>query len=259
MGSPQRAVSDDQTLALQQQIVRLQALLEASRKIHSTIHLDEVLRRALEIVVRELEMEGAFFIATIYKPAQEVGGDFFQVIPVAGGSLVVIGDVSGKGLQAAMTVSLIVGAIRILAEYTQQPAELLNSLNQTLLGRGGGFTTCLVARICANGDVMIANAGHLPPYQGGNELVTASDLPLGISGDVEYGESALQLEPGSRLTFISDGVVEAKDSQKQLFGFERARAISSQSAQAVADAAVDFGQEDDITVVTIQRAVAAYA
>src|ERR1700733_9593225 len=99
-------------------------------------------------------------IASVYRPAEEVGGDFFQVIAMPdGAALIALGDVSGKGLKAAMTVSLIVGTLRTLAEYTQSPAEVLHGLNRRLMGRtDGGFVTCLIALIEANGATTMDNA-----------------------------------------------------------------------------------------------------
>ena len=110
-----------------------------------------------------------FAIASVYKPAAELGGDFFQVLEQKDGSaLIVLGDVSGKGLKAAMTVSLIVGALRTISQYTDQPAEILRGLNRQLLGRSeGGFTTCLLLRITADGTATLANAGHLSPFATG--------------------------------------------------------------------------------------------
>ena len=81
-----------------------------------------------------------------------------------------IGDVSGKGMPAAMTVSLLVGTVRTLAHYTQSPGEILTAMNQRMLARSqGGFTTCLVLRLDANGKLTVANAGHLAPYINGSE------------------------------------------------------------------------------------------
>ena len=107
-----------------------------------------------------------FKLESVYKPADEVGGDFFQIMPLSGGGvLTVIGDVSGKGIPAAMTVSLLVGTVRTLAHYTQSPAEILSAMNQRMMARShGGFTTCLVLRIESSGAVTVANAGHLAPY-----------------------------------------------------------------------------------------------
>lgn len=196
-----------------------------------------------------------FAVETVYLPAQQVGGDFFQILPAGqGGLLLVVGDVAGKGLPAAMLVSVLVGAIRGVAEYTSDPAELLSSLNERLVGRGGAsFSTALVAHITASGAVTIANAGHLSPYMDGREVELAGALPLGVMSGATYEASGAFLGPGSRLTFYSDGVVEAQNEQGELFGFERAQAISTQPAAAIVEAAKRFGQEDDITVVTVTR------
>jgi sigma-B regulation protein RsbU (phosphoserine phosphatase) len=94
----------------------------------------------------------------------------------------VVGDVAGKGLPAAMLVSVLVGAIRGVAEFTKDPAELLSNLNERLVGRGGGgFSTALIARIGADGRVTIANAGHLSPYLDGREVELPGALPLGVA------------------------------------------------------------------------------
>ena len=99
----------------------------------------------------------------------------------------------------------------------------------------------------------MANAGHLSPYRRGEEIKLESGLPLGLTSDAEYAETVLELAPGDTLTMLSDGVVEAMNPQHQLFGFERTQAISTQSARTIAAAAQEFGQEDDITVLTLKR------
>ena len=104
--------------------------------------------------------------------------------------------------------------------------------------------------------VTIANAGHLSPYLDGKEMELPGALPLGIADSGKFETRQFELRPGSRLTFYSDGVVEAQNKSGELFGFERAKAISTQSAAAIVAAAVKFGQEDDITVVTIERLAA---
>jgi serine phosphatase RsbU (regulator of sigma subunit) len=144
---------------------------------------------------------------------------------------------------------------------------MLASLNERTMGRSnGGFTTCLAAHLTASGLLTIANAGHLSPYINGMELEIPGSLPLGILADAEYENSFIQLQPGDRLTFVSDGVVEAqsKFSHKSpskthaksadLFGFERTRLLSLRPAAEIAEAARLFGQTDDITVVTVEFA-----
>jgi serine phosphatase RsbU (regulator of sigma subunit) len=185
-----------------------------------------------------------------------VGGDFFQILPTKdGGVLTVIGDVSGKGMPAAMTVSLLVGTLRTLAHYTQSPGEILRDMNQRMLARSsGGFTTCLVLRCDADGQLTFANAGHIAPYLAGKELPLENGLPLGLAAESAYAESTFQIAPGEQLTLVTDGVVEARDKAGALLGFERSAALSTQSAEAIASAAQAFGQDDDITALTLKYA-----
>jgi len=196
-----------------------------------------------------------FQIESEYQPAQEVGGDFFQVLPACdGGLLLVVGDVAGKGLPAAMLVSVLVGAIRGISQYTCMPAEILCNLNERLVGKaGGGFSTATAAHISAEGTVNIANAGHLSPYLDGEEVQLPGALPLGVTADAIYETTQFHLAPGSRLTFYSDGVVEAQNHKGELFGFERGREMSMEPASVIARSARSFGQQDDITVITVER------
>jgi serine phosphatase RsbU (regulator of sigma subunit) len=190
-----------------------------------------------------------------YLPAQEVGGDFYQVLEQGdGNALIVVGDVSGKGLKAAMTGALAIGALRTLAAENHSPGALLVRLNRQMLAtQESGFITCLCLRISMQGAVTMANAGHLSPYRSGEEIEADSGLPLGLTADAEYSETHIQLAPGDTLTLLSDGVVEAMNPQHQLLGFERVRAMSGESAHDIAAAAQAFGQEDDITVLTVRR------
>jgi hypothetical protein len=224
---------------------RMAAELEAGRAVQQVL------------IPEEIPTIPGFNIQSVYKPYGEVGGDFFQVLPVnsdrtAGGVLAIIGDVSGKGMPAAMTVSLLVGSVRTLAHYTQSPGEILAAMNQRMLARShGGFTTCLVLRADLDGTLTIANAGHIAPYLGGKELPLENGLPLGLAAETVYAESTFQLAQGQRLTLVTDGVAEARDKSGALFGFDRTAAISSQSADQIAKTAELFGQDDDITVLTL--------
>ena len=198
-----------------------------------------------------------FALESEYRPSQQVGGDFFQIIPEADGSiLVIIGDVSGKGLRAAMLVSLIVGTVRTLAKFTRDPAEVLRGVNERLCGRlKDQFATCLALHIAADGRTTIANAGHLPPFWNGRELDLAGSIPLGLVDPAPIEQRTLFLEPGDRLILLTDGIVEAQNTERELFGFARLGELVHQdhSSVEIAAAAQEFGQEDDITVLRIQR------
>jgi uncharacterized membrane protein len=192
-----------------------------------------------------------FQVDAVYNPANEVGGDFYHVQPAPGGGLlVVIGDVAGKGLQAAMNVSMLMGALRRTPE--QSPAKILQSLNRVLVG-SDSFTTCQAIWLGADGTLVLSSAGHLPPYLNSQEIPLPGSLPLGVLADATYEEVRLYLHPGDRLLLMSDGVVEARQSSGELFGFDRVFNLSNQSAFYIADAAKEFGQEDDITVLTVRR------
>lgn len=146
-----------------------------------------------------------------------------------------------------MTVSTIIGAVRDHPE--RQPAQVLAHLNRVLHGQITGFATCTAA----DGEMTLANAGNLAPYRNGKELAVEAGLPLGIVSNVSYSESNYQLHPADRLTFVSDGVVEATNQHRELFGFDRTQAISNQPAAVIAETAKQFGQNDDITVLSITR------
>jgi serine phosphatase RsbU (regulator of sigma subunit) len=204
----------------------------------------------LMIPLEKLATPG-FEVDSIYSPANEVGGDFFHVQSTGDdGLLVVIGDVAGKGLKAAMNVSMLMGALRRTPE--RSPAKILESLNRVLTG-SESFTTCQAAWFGANGELAIANAGHLPPYLNSQEIALPGALPLGVLPEMQYEEVRLYLHPGDRILLMSDGVVEARRSSGEIFGFDRVHNLSNQSAFYVAEAAKDFGQEDDITVLTVRR------
>ncbi|UWZ83213.1 PP2C family protein-serine/threonine phosphatase [Occallatibacter riparius] len=201
-----------------------------------------------------------FTMSAAYHPALEVGGDFFQVIPLegaaAGSTLIVLGDVSGKGLRAAMAVSMIVGAVRTLAEISASPAEILAGLSRRLYGRlQGGFTTCLALRLDGDGRCTIASAGHPSPYIKGQEIDLPGALPLGIDPSTSYEEVTIRLHPGDRCSLYTDGLLEARSPSGEIFSFERLNELFASDADAVkaSEAAVAFGQEDDITVLTLTR------
>lgn len=226
----------------QRESVKLRLEIEQARQIQHVL-----IPEALPVV-------RGFSVESEYRPAQQVGGDFFQIIPTSnGGVLAIIGDVSGKGTPAAMTVSLLVGAIRTLLRTTESPGEILSVLNDRMIGRSeGGFTTCLALRVDPDGKLTVANAGHIAPYIDGRELQTSSELPLGLA-EVTYREMTCTLGEGQKLTLITDGVLEARSRSGELFGFDRTAAIAKSTAASIVARAQEFGQNDDITVLTITR------
>ncbi|KAA6457221.1 serine/threonine-protein phosphatase [Acidobacteria bacterium AB60] len=214
------------------------------------------------LIPTQLPSTRHFMLESAYLPIHGVGGDFFQVLPLKDDSLlIVVGDVSGKGLQAAMNSSTLVGALR--NELSHDPGTVLEHLNRVLLGAVASpgavpeldaapcFATCLCARVYPDGKLVIANAGHLGPYRDGRELELIPGLPLGVIAESQYEETTYQLNQGDRLVFLSDGVVEAQNAEGELFGFDRTQQVSNEPARYIAQIAQRFGQTDDITVVSL--------
>jgi hypothetical protein len=206
------------------------------------------------LVPDKMQVAPGITVSSAFLPAHEVGGDFYLCRALPNGSQrVLLGDVSGKGVPAALTSALLLGAANRCDDL--QPGAVLAELNRALQKSGiSGFTTCLCADLSSSGILLIANAGQLPPYRNGNEIEVPVSLPLGIDPAAEYAELSVQLAPGDSLTFLSDGVLEARNAVGELFGFERTRQLSSRAAQQIAEAAVAFGQQDDITVLTLSLA-----
>ncbi|MGH9694263.1 MAG: PP2C family protein-serine/threonine phosphatase, partial [Bryobacteraceae bacterium] len=122
----------------------------------------------------------------------------------------------------------------------------------------GGFVTSVILRLHSDGYVTLANAGHLPPFLNQRELEIAGSLPLGLLPSATYDETSILLHPGDQLSLYTDGLLEARSATGELYGFERLHTLfaSRPSAQQASDAAVAFGQDDDITVLTLTRLAA---
>ncbi len=221
-------------------------------------HLSELeaARTVQQVLVPEdIPAIPGFSLQCVYKPAGQVGGDFFQILPTLGnGALIVIGDVSGKGMPAAMTVSLLVGTLRTLAHYTHSPGEILAAMNQRMLGRTGRRLYDLPGaafepRWHGQGGKRRSSGALFRRRGEGNRRRPASWR----FGTVHLSRSDVTLAAGEQLTLITDGVVEARGKGGELFGFERTAGIATQSAEAIAQAAQDFGQDDDISVIAVTR------
>jgi hypothetical protein len=240
------------TLMLSRRFLHSQRRQEQWRlEIRQAQHVQQVLIPENSPTIAGLSIESE------YRPAREVGGDFFQIIPLEedGSALIVVGDVTGKGLQAGMLVALIVGAIRSAVQHHSDPLRVLSALNAELYEREHASATCLILRITADGMVTLANAGHLPPYLNGREMPMEGSLPLGIVSDTQFPVMYFSLKMHDTLMLMSDGIAEAQNEHGLLFGFERIDKMLSSpiTAADLATAAQDFGQEDDILVLRIER------
>ena len=239
------------------QLFRRHINTEGARQLRAETELElaHQLQNQLLVTPASQAIPG-FSVESVYQAASEVGGDFFFLSPGADGSLTaVLGDVSGKGLVAAMRVSMILGVLR--REPSREPAKVLRGLNEALLPQAGTsqprveFTTACCVHLEHSGRYRLANAGHIPPFVDGVEIATPPALPLGLAADQDYVEVCGLLAVGKRLVLLSDGVVEARSRSGELYGFERLAELTRKPAQEIANVAMRFGQEDDISVLTI--------
>jgi serine phosphatase RsbU (regulator of sigma subunit) len=194
---------------------------ELALDVKQAQQVQQVILPEHRIVLPGIEIESE------YRPAREVGGDFFQIIPnpIDDSLLIVAGDVAGKGLQAGMLVALLIGAIRTAAETDADPVSILAALNRRLFGRADARATCLALQISADGTVMLANAGHLPPYLNGVPIEIEGSLPLGVLEDFSPSAYQFRLGDDDRLLLLSDGIAEATDQNGKLFGFDSDHAV----------------------------------
>lgn len=215
--------------------------------------------------------------AAVYQAAREVGGDFYDFLepPGAPGSLdLVIGDVTGKGVPAALLMTFTRAIVRASASVAASPADVLRRSNQHIIrdGRAGLFVTALYARLdLSTGDVTLASGGHDPPVwvQGTRHrtrLLETRSTILGAFADVDLEDRHIRLERGDVLVLYTDGVTEARDARRRLFGERRLRATlaahATDPAARIADAlmgelsrfAGDTPRADDLTLVVVKRA-----
>jgi serine phosphatase RsbU (regulator of sigma subunit) len=219
------------------------------------------------------QLEG-WQITPFYQPAREVGGDFYDFHLLSEGRLgVVVGDATGKGVPAALVMSTTLGMLQLAARAlgSPSPGEVLAQVNETLVARtpSNMFVTCFYAILDPeSGTLRYANAGHDLPYLrrvgGDAEELRARGMPLGLMPGMNYEQKEIVLEDGEAALFYSDGLVEAHDSQGEMFGFPRLRALIAEHVeeQALGDFLLEelytfveegWEQEDDITLLTLRR------
>jgi serine phosphatase RsbU (regulator of sigma subunit)/anti-sigma regulatory factor (Ser/Thr protein kinase) len=210
-------------------------------------------------------------VAAYYSPAREVGGDFYDVIPLPDGRVgLVVGDVTDKGVPAALVMSATRSVLRASAQRLLEPGIVLERVNEHLFPDMPEkmFVTCLYGVLDPEtGHLRFANAGHDVPYvrtaDGVGEL-RARGMPLGLMPGMTYEEKETDLQPGDSVLLHSDGIVEAHDAERNMYGFPRLKETVARSggSQDLIDAVLgDLAQftgaateqEDDITMVAIQR------
>jgi serine phosphatase RsbU (regulator of sigma subunit) len=240
---------------------RVEQELQVARRIQQA---------SLPKVVPQLE---GWQITPFYRPAREVGGDFYDFHPLSGGRLgVVVGDATGKGVPAALVMSTTCGMLQLAAQASESssPSEVLERVNEALTVRipSNTFVTCFYAILePKSGYLSYANAGHDLPYLwhiGEAEELRARGMPLGLMPGMSYEEKETELDAGEVVLFYSDGLVEAHDPRGEIFGFPRLQALVAKHGEvgALGDLLMEelytfvgegWEQEDDITLLTLKR------
>jgi len=222
------------------------------------------------------ELQG-WEISPHYRPAREVGGDFYDFHLLSEGRVgLVVGDATGKGVPAALVMATTCGMLQLAAQAldSSSPGEVLERVNETLLARipANMFVTCFYAILDPkSASLKYANAGHDLPYllrtSGEAEELRARGMPLGLMPGMGYEEKQTILEVGEAALFYSDGLVEAHDAKGEMFGFPRLGALVAEHGKerSLGDFLLEelysftgegWEQEDDITLLTLRRSAA---
>src|SRR5215204_2447054 len=216
------------------------------------------------------ELEG-WQISPIYRPAKEVGGDFYDFFKLEDGSLgIVVGDATGHGVPAALVMASARSMLRAVAQASDSPGDALRRVNDPLATDipQNMFVTCFYAILDPkSGTLSYANAGHDLPYlhrNGEAEELRARGMPLGLMPGMGYEEKEMVLDAGETALFYSDGLVEAHDPNGEMFGFPRLQTLVAEHGEegSLGDFLLEklysfvgegWEQEDDITLLTLRR------
>jgi serine phosphatase RsbU (regulator of sigma subunit) len=251
---------------------------EVGEMLVQEIRERELLEQELEVarsiqqasLPEEVPILEGWEISPYYQPAREVGGDFYDFHLLSEGRLgVVVGDATGKGVPAALVMSTTLGMLRLAAQSYSSPGQILQRVNEALFANipANMFVTCFYAVLDPeSGLLRYANAGHDLPYlhhDGDAEELRARGMPLGLMSSMGYEEKELVLEAGESVLFYSDGLVEAHNPQREMFGIPRLRTLLTEHAEesSLGDFLMEelysfvgegWEQEDDITLVTLR-------
>lgn len=256
-------------LRVAQLVRQQQAEVQIRERIEQELRVARVIQHTL-LPKHVPELPG-WQVAAHYQPARAVGGDFYDFLSFPDGKMgFVVGDVTDKGVPAALVMATTRSILRAAAERLTSPGEVLARVNELLTADipPKMFVTCLYAVLDpATGHLAYANAGHDLPYQRtshGVEELRATGMPLGLMTGMTYEEKETVLEPGDTLLLYSDGLVEAHSPTREMFGFPRLQALMADHPggselvgflldQLAGFTGADWEQEDDVTMVILER------
>src|SRR5262245_55802522 len=259
-------------LRVAQLVRQQQAEVRARERIEQELQVARLIQQTL-LPKTEPVLPG-WQISAYYRPARAVGGDFYDFMEMPDGRLaIVVGDVTDKGVPAALVMATTRSILRGSARRLVSPGPVLERTNELLCPEipPKMFVTCLYALLDpATGRLQYANAGHDLPYwryDGGVEELRAMGMPLGLMPNMHYEEYEISLAPGDGVLFYSDGLVEAHNARRELFGFPRLQGFIERYPEGPGPALIkalledvaaftggEAEQEDDITLVALQQA-----
>jgi serine phosphatase RsbU (regulator of sigma subunit) len=258
-----------ESIAQQKRLVEQQARIEERARIEQEMQTASYIQRSL--LPKEIPALPGWQLAPFYQPAREVGGDFYDFLLLNDGRLgLVIGDVSGKGVPAALVMASTCTMLRAVAQGNPAPGEVLARVNELLHSTipAGLFVTCFYGVLDpGTGCIRYANAGHDWPFrrsEGGIAELKATGMPLGLLPGTRYDEHEATVEPGDSVLFYSDGVVEAHNPAHAMFGLPRLKELlgTHPGGTALVDdlrsaltsfTGSNWEQEDDVTLVVLYR------
>jgi PAS domain S-box-containing protein len=258
-------------LGVQYDVTEQKREAQERERIEQELRIARLIQQTL--LPKTLPELSGYDVAAYYQPAREVGGDFYDLFELEDGRLgLVVGDVTDKGIPAALVMATTRTMLRASAQRLFPPAEVLKRTNDALVADipANMFITCLYGILdIESGRLVYANAGHDLPYLRHNgsdvEELRARGMPLGLMPGMEYEEKEITLERGESVLFYSDGLVEAHDPHREMFGFPRLRDLvgtDRSGGSSLIDFLLselthftgeDWEQEDDITLVTLER------
>jgi serine phosphatase RsbU (regulator of sigma subunit)/anti-sigma regulatory factor (Ser/Thr protein kinase) len=237
-------------------------------RVDQELHVAQLIQQ--QFLPHELPELRGWQVSAFYRPAATIGGDFYDLIELDDGRIMVVeGDVTGHGVPAALVMASTHALLRSTAEVTKRPGEVLRRVNQLLVRQipENMFVTCLVLVIDLDtGQTQFANAGHNLPYiRRGDAVIRleARGMPLGLMVDSVYDEIETQIDTDDIVLLYSDGITEQHDAHGKMFGFHRMEAVVGEATsgdELIDRSLTELGtfssgveQEDDITLVTLHR------
>jgi len=263
------AIQAAPAIRVAQMVREHQVAARERERIEQELRVARLIQQTL--LPKDLPALAGWKMARYYQPAREVGGDFYDFISFDDGRLgLVIGDVTDKGVPAALVMATTRSVLRTVAQRLLSPGNVLERVNNILCSEipPKMFVTCLYAILDpASGQLLYANAGHDLPYwrhSSGVSELRATGMPLGLMPEMSYEEKQVILAPGDLVLFHSDGLVEAHNPHYDMFGFPRLMRLVQECEKdtPLIDFLLDelstftgpeWEQEDDVTLVALQR------